>query len=157
MHARVKLSEIIVGMESPSEDTSSYLDLRTLKVVRVTDDDFGAAEEDKPLEDFPDWQQETIKLARQILEDDEYFFVEVPSRFDIDEYAIMEDFCSSPFVRRGSHRLEAAIQGKGAFRRFREEIRRQGLEDQFYEFRDEVLKKIAVEWCEENHIGYFED
>jgi hypothetical protein len=44
------------------------------------------------------------------------------------------------------------IRGCGAFRRFKDKIILLGVEDDWYKFKDEALKKIAVEWCETNEI-----
>lgn len=46
-----------------------------------------------PIEDFPEWEHENIKAAKEILETDDY--ISLPAKFDIHEYAIMEQFCLS--------------------------------------------------------------
>jgi len=33
-------------------------------------------------------------------------------------------------------------------------IHRCGIAEEWYKFRDEALKKIAIKWCEENDIRY---
>ena len=44
--------------------------------------------------------------------------------------------------------------GKGAFRRFKDSVIRLGLDQRWYQWRDEAYKKKAIEWCEENGITY---
>jgi hypothetical protein len=46
------------------------------------------------------------------------------------------------------------IRGSGAFRRFKDAIRRHGIEDEWYQFRDQALEEIAIEWLESNGIAY---
>src|SRR5881397_3537762 len=69
---RVKLSDIIEGMDFQSDEQSSFLNLTTGDVVSVTDEELRAAENDAPLEDFPEWQHDAIRMAGEILETDHY-------------------------------------------------------------------------------------
>jgi hypothetical protein len=93
MTVPVKLKDIIEGLEFLTEEDSSYLNTVTGEVVYVTTEELGAAEEDAPLEDFPDWQHDVIRIARDIVEADHY--LPLPTKFDIHEYSIMERFCLS--------------------------------------------------------------
>ena len=52
---RVKLPDIIEGMDFQSDEQSSFLNLTTGEVVSITDEELRAAENDVPLEDFPAW------------------------------------------------------------------------------------------------------
>lgn len=45
-------------MECPLDETGSFLDTRTGEVVNISFEDLRAAENDKPIEQFPEWQQE---------------------------------------------------------------------------------------------------
>ena len=53
-------------------------------------------------------------------------------------------------------RLIIAISGRGAFRRFKDEVRRLGVEKAWYEYRDAAQREKAIEWCEENGIEFEE-
>src|SRR5712691_2994600 len=90
---RVKLSDLIEGMDFQSDECFSYLNTTTGEVVSVTTEELRAAEEDEPLEDFPEWQHDAIRIAKDIVETDHY--LPLPNRFEINEYQIMEQFCSS--------------------------------------------------------------
>src|SRR5262245_22519886 len=90
---QVQLSDIIEGMDFQSDEVSSFLNLTTGEVVSITDEELRAAEHDAPLEDFPDWQHDAIRIARDMVETDHY--LPLPDRFEIHEYSIMERFCLS--------------------------------------------------------------
>ena len=125
---RVKLSDLIEGMDFQSDEQSSFLNLTTGEVVSITDEELRAAEEDAPLEDFPDWQHDAIRFARDIVETDHY--LPLPDRFEIHEYSIMERFCLSVDDDDMRDDLCEAIRGRGAFRRFkdrRQEAYRSGI------------------------------
>src|SRR5262249_57087029 len=87
---RVKLSDLIEGMDFQSDEQSSFLNLTTGEVVSITDEELRAAENDEPLEDFPDWQHDAIRMAGEIIETDHY--LPLPDRFEINEYRIIVRF-----------------------------------------------------------------
>jgi hypothetical protein len=85
-----------------------------------------------------------IIKAKEVISSDDFLLL--PSKFDIHEYHIMENFCCSVEGDK--------IRGRGAFRRFKDAIKSHGLEEEWYSFRQETLEKIAIDWLEGNHISY---
>ena len=156
MKRSVKLSEIIDGMESQTDEATAYLNKETGEIVLLSDEEFSAAEEKRPLESYPEWQRGLIREAARILEDDEDRYVELPSKFDVDEYRMMERFALS-VDDEFSADLLAAIKGKGAFRRFKDRAARFGIEEDWYKFRAAKFKDSAVDWSESNDIEYIDD
>ena len=154
MAVTIKLTDITEGLEFQSDEGSSYLNTMTGKVVYCTDEELRAAEEEEPLEDFPEWQHEAIRIAGEILETDHY--LPLPTKFDIHEYRIMERFCYSVDDDDMRDDLCNAIRGRGAFRYFKDRIHWYGIAEDWYRYRDEALKEIAIAWCEENDIQFTE-
>ena len=151
----VKLSDIIDGMESQSNENSSYLDKETGEVVLISDYEMRAAEENDSLEDFPDWELEQIAIARDIINKTGRY-IELPTKFDINEYEIMERFCFSLEDAQMSDFLQRTIQGSGAFRRFKDAVYQNGIENEWFAYRNEEYKEIAIDWCQENGIEFNE-
>ena len=155
MEARAKLSDIIEGMESQSDESSSFLNKKTGEVILMTDYAMRAAEDNEPLEDVPDWERELVVIAREIIaETGDY--IQLPTKYDIDEYSIMESFCMSLDRQEIGDILYDSISGSGAFRRFKDAVYKYGVEDKWFSYRDNAIKGIAIEWCRENNIE-FED
>ena len=153
MAAQVSLVDIVDGIESQSDENTSFLNKATGEVVVISDYEMRAAEENDPIEDFPEWEQDQVRIAREILaETGDY--VPLPTKFDIDEYGMMERFCLSVDDPKLSNVLSGLISGSGAFRRFKDAIRRHGLEDDWYAYRSQALKEIAIDWCSENSIDW---
>jgi Uncharacterised protein family (UPF0158) len=149
---RVKLSDIIEGWEFQSAEQSSFLNLTTGEVIAITDEELRAAENDAPLEDFPAWQHDAIRIAKDIVETDHYLLL--PDRFEINEYRIMERFCLSVDDDDLRDDLCHAIRGRGAFRWFKDRVQAYGIAEDWYRYRDAALREIAVAWCEEHGIPY---
>jgi hypothetical protein len=149
----VKLSDIIEVIVFQSDEISSYLNKKTGEIVTLTEDDIKAAENQDTLEEYPEWQHENIKIASHFL-DHEEDFIGLPTKYDVHEYQIMERFCLSLKNRGISEALYRAIKGKGAFRRFKDDIIRFDIEDDWYKYREEAMKQVAIDWCELNQIEF---
>jgi Uncharacterised protein family (UPF0158) len=154
MKVQVKLKGIIEGLEFQSDEQSSFLNLTTGEVVSVTTEELRAAEEEQPLEDFPEWQHDAIRIAEEIIETEHY--LPLPDRFEIHEYQIMERFCLSVADEDIRDDLCNAIRGRGAFRYFKDRIHAYGIAEEWYRYRDKALREIAIAWCEEHGIPYTE-
>jgi len=154
MTIQVKLQDILEGMDFQSDEQSSFLNLTTGAVVAITDEELRAAEHDEALEDFPEWQHDQIRLAREMLETDHY--LPLPDRFEINEYQIMERFCLSVDEDDLRDDLCDAIRGRGAFRRFKDRVQAYGIAEDWYRYRDAALREMAMAWCEAHGIAFTE-
>jgi hypothetical protein len=83
-------------------------------------------------------------------------FLRLPSKFDIHESQIMEDFALP--VENDSLRDEllSAIHGRGAFRYFKDVMHRRGSKEDWFEFRNKALRQIALDWLEKRGVAYAE-
>lgn len=81
-------------------------------------------------------------------------YLPLPSKFDIHEYHIMEEFCWSIADDKIREALLDKINGRGAFRRFKDAIRMNEMEEEWYRFRRGELEIIAIDWLEANQIPY---
>jgi hypothetical protein len=50
-----------------------------------------------------------------------------------------------------------SIKGRGAFRRFKDNIFKYGIEQNWFQYRREAFKRKAIDWCEENNFPYTEE
>ena len=65
----------------------------------------------------------------------------------------MERFARSRTDPGVSDELDAALHGRGAFRRFKDAAHRLGIADEWYRFRDAALEEIAIEFLEAHRIA----
>jgi Uncharacterised protein family (UPF0158) len=152
MPATVRLNDIVDALEMQFDRSSSFLDRETGEVVTVSNDLLGDAEEcdDDEEPDLPAWQQKEWEIARRIVSTGR--FRRLPTKFDVHEWSIMEDFSHSVESDRIRQDLLDAIHGAGAFRYFKDTLRRHRIESAWSAFRAEALRQIALDWCKENHI-----
>ena len=149
----VDIEELVDAMEQPEEFESAwYLDKQTGKLVIVSDDIMRALEdgdEDEVASDLPDWQEEEFELGKQILNDVEDRFEEVP-RFEAREsYALMERFVAQVADPNLREKLQIAIMGKGAFGRFKYVLAGvQSIRQQWFDLERETKREWARDWLE---------
>lgn len=150
----VSLRDIVDEMQMLSADRHAYLNKVTGELILLADDYIAMAGRDKA-DELSEWQHELVQDAKRVLSSDE--FLELPGMFDIHEYRIMERFCLSFPDEEISDVLLGKIRGSGAFRRFKDTIYWYGIEQDWFRFRDDAYKKIAVAWLEDNGLAYTDD
>jgi hypothetical protein len=155
MTPQVSLKAIIDEMDVPSEEHHAYLNKRTGELFTIADEEIGIIESGDTMQDYPDWQREAIRKTQEVLASPD--FLELPSKFDIHEYAIIERYSSSREDSKLRQSLLDCIHGSGAFRRFKEAIHEYAIADDWYQFRHAALREIATEWLDANNISYTAD
>ncbi len=135
------------------DEYSSFLNFETGEVETVSDALLDAAEAGGEDPDLPAWQKQEWEMARQIVSARNRFH-KLPTKFEVHEWAIMDDFARSIKSNGVREDLVRALHGAGAFRKFKDAVRRHDIEPTWFAFRAEALKQIAVEWCQENHIAW---
>lgn len=131
---KVALSDIIEAIKFTDDLTHSFLDRITGEIVTINDFAMDPGE------------QEAVYKAL-----DEHGFYRLPNQHELNGYNTMETFIET-LPSPASDRLKIAISGRGAFRLFKDEICRIGVEDIWHQYEADDNKKKAIAWCKENGI-----
>jgi len=150
----VKLSEIVDEMSMSGDEISTYLNRVTGEMVTVTAEEKRAAEDPEDWDLLPEWQQEVMPKVKEALESEDYF--KLPGEYEIHEWSIMEQFANSVDDEEASDELLTALHGRGAFRYFKDTVRRLGIQQDWYRFRDEAFREIARDRLEAKGIPFVE-
>ncbi|MBO7697981.1 MAG: hypothetical protein J6S38_02970 [Erysipelotrichaceae bacterium] len=135
---KIKLNEIIDGMqENDGINTRVFYSTKENKL--------------KYYGEFYDDPDDENEDGEDDLSED---LIILPDRYEINEYRIMENFLETIKDVRTYNCLAIAMQGKGAFRRFKDMAINLGLIEDWYRYRDEKFRKIAIRWCEDNDLEY---
>jgi hypothetical protein len=148
----VKLDDLISEIEIQMDETLTYINTQTGEVITLSREEMRAAEDEELLENYPDWQRENIEQAIKIIEDENEVYLDFTLRNEYHEYEIVEEFIGTLSGDEVRKELFGAIQGRGAFRRFKDKIRKHDVEKQWYDFQEKKLKELVIEWCEENDL-----
>ena len=111
----VSLRELVDELKIITDEHHVFLNKATRKTVTLTDEDISAVESGDDTAERQDWEQEVFEQAKEVLWSDDC--LELPSKFDIHEYQIMERFCLDfPDERISNELLDKIRGGSGAFR-----------------------------------------
>jgi len=147
----ISLRDVVEALDLQSDELRSCLDPDTGEIVTFSEEEASFAESDD-WEDAPEWMKEFLPKVKRALEDDR--MLELPERVHIDEWRMMQNFADEKEQCRCRPELLSAVHGPGAFRHFKNAIRRLGLEDSWYQYREAAFEQVAKEWLEENKIPY---
>ena len=132
---RAKLSEVIDALEFTNDEIEYYYNPDNREIFMSNIGEFENLNEDELDELF----EKSIML---------------PTRYDINEYEMMEDFAEIIKDTRLQNQLYISLNGSGAFRRFKDTCINYDIIDDWYKFRDERYKELAINWCKDNNIEF---
>lgn len=155
MVEKIVLEDLAEKFDEINDMWHLYLNIKTGEFIEIQNDYLSIAEDADPedLDEYQDWDQDELRLAINVLENWEDY-IELPSQHDIHEYSIMEDFATVTDTPQKNNQLSCALQGKGAFRRFKDTISDLGLDEAWYAYRFIAFVQIAKEWCKIHNIPY---
>ena len=128
---KVKLDAIAEALDWVDDETSVYYNTETGETVMYNEN----------------WDNEDIDMD-EIDFDDKY--IALPDQYEINEYHMMEAFAYD----HNDDRLIIAIQGRGAFRRFKDTVDYVGLRNEWFEFRDNCYRSRAEDWCRDHGLEW---
>ncbi len=132
---KVKLNEVIDALDFTNDEIEYYYNPDTEEIFMSNIGNFEDLNEDELDELF----EKSIML---------------PTRYDINEYEMMENFAETISDAKLQNQLYISLNGSGAFRRFKGTCTNFNIIDDWYKFRDERYKEIAIDWCKENKIEF---
>lgn len=141
----VPLKLVIEGIESADDNWNNFLDTEKLEIISTPNGviDSGLSDE----------FEEEIELVES---DTNNRFVPLPSKYEINEYHIIQNYVDEISVRSIRTEFVEAIRGKGAFRRFKNCLIRFDLLQAWYDYQAKAYREIAIEWCEINGFDFTE-
>jgi len=145
--------ELDAAFQSGSSwEVRNYLDLETGEVVMITDEVAGYLEE-LPDYELPDWMQEMVKVAEQVEEGYGTRYIRIPEADSHEDYRDMERFISTVQSDRLRDQLWRAIEGRGAFRYFKDVLYDHPAErERWFAFQGRCIYDSISRWLESEGI-----
>lgn len=132
---KVKLTEVIDALEFTNDEIEYYYNPDTEEIFMSNIGDIENLNEDELDELF----EKSIML---------------PTRYGINEYEMMEDFAETIEDTRLQNQLYISLNGRGVFRRFKDTCINFDIIDDWYNYRDQKYKELAINWCKDNNIEF---
>ncbi len=139
---RIDLGELCDAIENSSFENEYFLDLETGEILFVSE--------------YSD-DEETEKLKASIEEEFERY-ERIPKAESNEGYQDMVDFIATIDNERLVELLEVAINGKGAFRRFKDVLLNYpGERERWFNFKDNRIEEKALEWLDDIDVSLIEE
>ena len=131
--------ELCFLFEDSSCEHRSYLDLKTGEIIQIFDDIMDSDEKEL--------------LDEKVEEGFGERYITIPNAESHDGYHDMEDFIETVNDMNLKEKLNIAISGSGAFRRFKDVLTSYPKErERWFKFKDEKIKERVNEWLDEEGI-----
>jgi len=163
---KVNFDEIQKAMEDISRNTFDYfVDLDTGEVVsfseeilseiksRLYDSDYDEIKDDIEYIEFdeepeiPDWMEDEVELALEILLNEDGRYVRIPERKSHVAYKSMADFIETIKDPAIKEELSKVLDGKGAFSRFKSALIKFPKErKRWHGYNAKAMKTEIIEW-----------
>jgi len=139
---KIDLDELCAAMEDSSYEHEYYLNLETGEILFLSE----------YLDD-----EEAEKLKEKI-DNDPDSYEKIPKAESHEGYGDMVDFIATVKDKRLVELLEVAINGKGAFRRFKDVLLNYPEErERWFQFRDDRVQEKALEWLGDIDVSLIEE
>ena len=171
---RVDLADLALAFDDASWEASTFLDLDTGEVIRITAelrDELEAIYPELPEEpadeasyrsafaaalerrELPDWMDALLIEADAVERSLGTRFLGVPEADSRDGYEDMHAFSGSVSRPRLQEQLWAAIRGPGAFRRFKDVLASAPTDrERWFAFKDDRLRQRVLAWLADEAI-----
>ena len=172
---KANISDIADVQEVNSPEISHFLDLETGEVVMVTEEDNSAIEDfyeqvdlqdDESEEviqakfeewldeyDCPEWQKDSIRPAFMVERNAGERYIQIPESDSHDGYNDMVGFTATVKDEHLQNLLSVALNGKGAFRRFKDVLYKYPEEqERWFKHSREQTEQRVREWLESEDI-----
>jgi len=135
---KVNLSELIEAFDNCRIGYEYYLDVKTGEMLYTSDE-------------FMD--QDEIEKIYERMDNEPERYLSIPTESSREGYQDMVAFTESLEDENLQEKLWIALNGRGAFRRFKDVLLSYPEKrEEWFRFRDERLEKRVMEWLEENEI-----
>ena len=155
MAVEISLRAVVDELDGLLDESVAYLNRKTGEFYSVRDEEARMVEDSADPDDLPEWLGDEMPKIREVVEPGDW--LPLPARFEIHEWAFMDDFArghSDPDLRE---ELLTALCGRGAFRAFTDAIHRLGIQQSWHDFKTAALGRIAADWLDEHGIPYTND
>jgi len=138
---KIDLDGLCSAIEDSSYEHEYYLDLETGEILFLSE--------------YMD--DETEKL-RDRIDDDTDRYERIPKAESHEGYEDMQAFIATVKDERIAELLEVAINGKGAFRRFKDVLLNYPEErERWFQFKDDRMEEKALEWLGDIDVSLIEE
>lgn len=155
---KVYLKDVIESIELENELLNHFYNKKTGIIIYKEDFSTSAysAADINRIDEFEEWEKELI-LNLQDLKENTQDYIQLPQKDESDELKMMIDFCNSFSDISLEDSLDKDLaHEKVKLQQVKKIIQDKELINEWYDYRDDTEREIAIKWCNDNNIEYIE-
>lgn len=149
---KVDLNDVIECIEFEGELLTHYYNKKTGVIIYIEDSSTAnyKADDIQNIDKFEEWEKELI-LSLHDFKENYNDYIQLPNHADIDEYGMMINFTNTI---EDSDIRNTILENKDSFRELRNAIENVGLGSEWYDYREDSERNLAIKWCKDNNIEF---
>ena len=154
---KVNISDVIECIEFENENLNHYYNKNTGIIIYKESSEtanYSAADYNR-INEFEEWERELIESLYD-LENNPDNYIKLPGEEEISELNMMINFCNSfndfsidEIVNKNTDDIKKV-------QKIKKLIEEKNMLNDWYDFREQTEKQIAIDWCNKNNIEYIE-
>ena len=154
---KVNISDVIECIEFENENLNHYYNKNTGIIIYKESSEtsnYSAADYNR-INEFEEWERELIESLYD-LENNPDNYIKLPGEDEISELNMMINFCNSfndfsidDIVNKNTDDIKK-------IQKIKKLIEEKNMLNDWYDFREQTEKQIAIDWCNKNNIEYIE-
>jgi hypothetical protein len=155
---KVDVEDIVMIMDNQERfENHYYLDTEKGETLCIPDELMNAFGEGESCEGLPAWELELLPQAKEIIAGSDRY-EEIPIRYGHQAFDLMVEFAKGVTDQGLQKALYSALNGRGAFRRFKDVLREYPeVEKQWFKFKAEKDREEVKGWLKSIGIEMVED
>lgn len=154
---KVNLNDVIECIEFENENLNHFYNKNTGVIIYKESPEtsnYSAADYSR-INEFEDWERELIESLYD-LENNPNDYIKLPGEDEINELNILINFCNSFSDISIDDILNKSIDDIKKIQKIKNIIEEKHMLNDWYEYREQSEKQIAIDWCNDNNIEYIE-
>lgn len=154
---KVNISDVIECIEFENENLNHYYNKNTGIIIYKESSEtsnYSAADYNR-INEFEEWERELIESLYD-LENNPDNYIKLPGEDEISELNMMINFCNSFNDFSIDDILNKNVDDIKKIQKIKKLIEEKNMLNDWYDFREQTEKQIAIDWCNKNNIEYIE-
>lgn len=149
---KVTLEDIIYAMDFLDDGAGAYYHKDSEEVLSISQREYIGAKTGVDIETYPEWQQEAVKWAYDIVNNNDKY-ISLPQKNEFDDIAILKDYIEI-LDEETRESIEKYIQEGKDFKFIKDRNENMLNTEKWYDFKDNFYINLARKWCSSNNIEY---
>ncbi|NME81633.1 UPF0158 family protein [Clostridium sp. SM-530-WT-3G] len=154
---KVNLNDVIECIEFENENLNHFYNKKTGIIIYKESSDTSSysASDYNRINEFEEWERELIESLYD-LENNPDDYIKLPGEEDINELKILVNFCNSFSDILIDDILNKNIDDTKKIQKIKKIIEEKNMLNDWYEYREQSERQIAIDWCKDNNIEFEE-